>query len=65
MLKTCDILIPIRFASLLIQIIFTGSVLKIKVKYFFNFNLKRNQQKINIQMKTKLKNKFWHIVFFY
>ena len=65
MLKTCDILIPIRFGSLIIQIIFTGSVLKIKVKYFFNFNLKRNQQKINIQMKIKLMNKFWHIVFFY
>jgi hypothetical protein len=44
MLKTCDILIPIRFGSLIIQIIFTGSVIKIRVKYFFNINLKRNQQ---------------------
>jgi hypothetical protein len=44
MLKTCDILIPIRFGSLIIQIIFTGSVINIKVKYFFNINLKRNQQ---------------------
>ena len=65
MLKTCDILIPIRFGSLIIQIIFTGSVINIKVKYFFSINLKRNQQKINIQMKIKLMNKFWHIVFFY
>jgi hypothetical protein len=32
MLKTCDILIPIRFGSLIIQIIFTGSVIKIRVK---------------------------------
>ncbi len=59
MLKTCDILIPIRFGSLIIQIIFTGSVIKIRVKYFFNINLKRNQQYINIKMKKiKLKNKF-------
>ena len=59
MLKTCDILIPIRFGSLIIQIIFTGSVIKIKVKYFFNINLKRIQQYINIKMKKiKLKNKF-------
>jgi hypothetical protein len=33
MLKTCDILIPIRFASLIIQIVFTGVVIAIRVKF--------------------------------
>jgi len=35
MLKTCDILIPIRFGALIIQIIFTGVVIAIKVKILF------------------------------
>ena len=32
MLKTCDILIPIRFGCLIIQIIFTGVAIAINVK---------------------------------